>query len=381
MSSLRVAILLSGLGRVQRGAEAAFLELARRWVERSGASVTLFGMGEEGLPAELGREVIKCRPRERFEGWPSLPTLYTEYYYEELSFVWNLARSGRYKPADFDVVLSCTYPWVNWYLQRTGRRNGPLNIYVTQNGDWPSFARSREGRWFHCDGMVCTNPVYYERNRERYPSVLIPNGVDPERFRPPESGGETGPDQMAEIGQMGGKRLVLMASAMIPSKDVAGGVRAVAQVPDAFLVVVGDGPERARVTALAEELLPGRHRLLGSVPRERMPALFRQADVFLHMSRDEPFGLVYLEAASTALPLVVHDWDVTRWMLGDTVIGVDTASPEATAVGIQQALDPETAKRLGNMARQRVLEGWTWQVAADRYLAFFEEQLATRSEG
>ena len=65
-------------------------------------------------------------------------------------------------------------------------------------------------------------------------------------------------------------------------------------------------------------------------------------------------------------------------MLGDTVIGVDTANPEATAAGIQQALDQETAKRLGTMARQRVLDGWTWQVAADRYLDFFRERLAAR---
>ena len=186
------------------------------------------------------------------------------------------------------MVVSCSYPWLNWYLQRVNGRKGPLSFYVTQNGDWPCHERKNEGKFFKCDGLVCTNPVYYERNRQRYACALIPNGVDPARFRPREPNGET--DPMAEIGQVEGKPVVLMASAMIPSKDVAGGVRAVAQVPDAFLVIAGDGPERERVAALAEELLPGRHRLLGSVPRERMPALFRSVDVFLHMSRDEPFG-------------------------------------------------------------------------------------------
>jgi glycosyltransferase involved in cell wall biosynthesis len=186
---------------------------------------------------------------------------------------------------------------------------------------------------------------------------------------------------MAEIGQVEDKRVVLMASAMIPSKDVAGGVRAVAQVPDTFLVIAGDGPEREQVATLAQELLPGRHRLLGSVPRERMPALFRSVDVFLHMSRDEPSALVYVEAASSGLPLVVHDWEVTRWTLGDAAVYVNTADHEATAAGLRLALEPDAASRLGKAARGRVLDGWSWQVLADRYLSFFHERLEALGKG
>ena len=51
-------------------------------------------------------------------------------------------------------------------------------------------------------------------------------------------------------------------------------------------MIAGDGPERTHVAELAASLLPGRHRLLGSLPSDRMPACSR-ADVFLHMSRDE----------------------------------------------------------------------------------------------
>ena len=170
-----------------------------------------------------------------------------------------------------------------------------------------------------------------------------------------------------------------MVSALIPSKDVAGGIQALAQVPDPYLVVAGDGPERQRVTELAAQLLPGRHTLLGSVPRDRMPALFRQADVFLHMSRDEPSALSYLEAASTGLPLVVHDSVVTRWTLDDAALYTDTADPARTASTVQAALDPATARRLGSAARQRVLKGWSWQALSDRYLAFFDTLHASRS--
>jgi glycosyltransferase involved in cell wall biosynthesis len=371
--SLRIAMILSGLGRVQRGAEAAFLELARQWVGQSGVAVTLFGSGQAAYPEQAARHVTPCQPRERFEGWPRLPTLRTECYYEELSYVRNLARSRVYRPDQFDVVVSCTYPWVNWYLRRAHRRGGPVHVYVTQNGDWPCHARAREGRFFRCDGLVCTNPVYFERNRQRYPSVLIPNGVDPERFRPRA---EAPSDEADPLGPTDGRRVVLIASAQVPSKDVAGGVRAVAEVPDVFLAIAGDGPEREAIARLAAEQLTGRHRLLGSVPRDQMPALFRRADAFLHMSRDEPSALVYAEAAASGLPCVVHDRDVTRWTLGDAAVYVDTADPASAAAGLREALDPANAARLGQAARRRVLQDWSWPVLAGRYLDFFRERLA-----
>jgi glycosyltransferase involved in cell wall biosynthesis len=374
---LRVAFVLSGLGRVQRGAEAAFLEVARCLAATPGVEVALFGSGTYALPPAARAEVVACTPRERFERWPCLPTLRGEGAYEELSYVWNLHRSGRYRPADHDVVVHCTFPWVNWYVRRAGRAgHRPLAVYVTQNGDWPCQAVNREFRRFGCDGLVCTNPEYYERNRGRYPSVLIPNGVDPGRYVPRGEAGSSaaegddpaGPGASDEIG---GRPVVLIASAQIPSKDVVGGVEIASRVPNAFLLIAGDGPERDRVASAARELLPGRHRILGSVPRERMPSLFRRADAFLHVSRDEPSALVYLEAAASGLPMVVHDRDVTRWTLGPAAEYADTSDRDAAATALRRVLEPSRGAELGSLARRRVLEGWSWDVLAARYLDFF----------
>ena len=177
-------MILSGIGRVQRGAEAAFLEIARCLVRRDRVQVTLFGSGTAAIPDGVTLHNIGCRPREHFEHWPRVPCFRGEGMYEEFSFTRRLAKSGLFRPADHDIAMHCTYPWVNWHLRRTGRRGGPLSVYVTQNGDWPCQANNREYRHFACDGLVCTNPEYFERNHHRYPSVLIPNGVDPERFLP-----------------------------------------------------------------------------------------------------------------------------------------------------------------------------------------------------
>jgi hypothetical protein len=96
---LRVAFLLPGLGRVQRGAETAFLEVARALQTDHHASVDLFGSGPQA-PSGVRMHQVRCIPREVFERWPRLPGLRSEYHYEELSFVMNLAWSGLYRPRD-----------------------------------------------------------------------------------------------------------------------------------------------------------------------------------------------------------------------------------------------------------------------------------------
>ena len=363
-------MILPGLGRVRRGAETSFLEVAAALSRISGLEIELFGSGKDA-PAGMTLHQINCAPRERFESWPKLPCLRSENHYEELLFTLSLISRGLYQPERFDAVIACTYPYVNWMLQFAGGRRRPKQIFVTQNGDWMCQASSREYRYFRCDGLVCINPTYFERHRDRYPSTLIPNGVDPVRFRPrlpdePES----------ELRRSTGRPIVLMTSALIPSKNVAGGIQAVAELPDAVLVVAGDGPERASVAELAARLLPGRHHLLGSVESSRIPELYRNADVFLHMSVEEPFGIVYLEAGASGLPIVAPDVEVPRWILGDTALYADAQDPRSVSTALKRALAPDGKTTLGASARARILADWTWEIQGKKYHDFIEQIIA-----
>ena len=278
------------------------------------------------------------------------------------------SRGRQISSGDFDVTISCTYPWINWFLRYSKRRNRDLkNIFVTQNGDRMCHIGHREYRYFTCDGLVTINPEYYETNRSLYPTVLIPNGTDPEVFYPSTSSSEL-TDIDFEFPK--DKTVVLMASAMIESKRVVEGLRSTAQVEDAYFVVAGDGPKRAEVAELAESLMPGRHRLLGSIPATQMPQLFRQADVFLHMSQEEPFGIVYLEAAASGLPIVTHHGATPKWILGDTAVFANTNKFEQVAQAIRLVMDPAERERLGKAARDRVMEDWTWKAQAAKYRKF-----------
>jgi glycosyltransferase involved in cell wall biosynthesis len=76
---------------------------------------------------------------------------------------------------------------------------------------------------------------------------------------------------------------------------------------------------------------------------------------------------------------VVHDGAVPRWTLGDGALYVDTQDTPAVARAVRQALDPAAGRALGRKARDRMTSGWSWQVLAAKYRAFFYELAGARA--
>jgi glycosyltransferase involved in cell wall biosynthesis len=168
-----------------------------------------------------------------------------------------------------------------------------------------------------------------------------------------------------------------MVSALIASKRVADGVRAVSKIPGAHLVVAGDGPLRDEIGALTKSLLPGRFSRISVTP-DRMPALYRSADVFLHLSKDESFGNVYLESMACGIPVVAHDIPRVRWIVGDDEYLSDTDHIEAVTRSIEAAAQASPALIPARV--QRAAE-FSWAKVASKYLAFFEQVIAAGKKG
>lgn len=372
---LRLLFVLPGLHRVNRGAEAAFESLARE-LSALGQDVTLIGSGPKRPRQPYVYFHAGSRHRDKFAGWPMVPPLRSSYRWEELSFCPALWRA--YRPERYDLTFSCSYPFVNWLLRlkkgRGGRR--PPHIFVTENGDWPAQRRNSEYRLFGCDGLICTNPEYYQRHRQQWRAALIPNGVDTGRFQP------AGDTLRRHLELPSGVPVVLMVSALIPSKRVPVGIEAVARLPEARLLLAGDGPERAACDALGKSLLGRRYRRL-TLPPEQMPALYRSASILLHLSREEAFGNIYIEAAACGLPVVAHDYPTPRWILGECGSYVDTADPRALDQALLRALGqsrgvvagPSPQLRLENMRAR-----FSWSAVAEAYLDFSRQLLASGAE-
>ena len=351
---------LPGLHCIDRGAEVAFERVADLIAQGPDCKVTVFGSGPERAGRHYRYVQVPCLPRNRFEKWPRLPLLRDECAYEELTFAWNLRRA--FDPKDFDLTMTCGYPYLNWALRLGRRRGRPGHIFVTQNGDWPAWHTTGEYRFFSCDGLICVNPVHEARNRARWPCALVSNGVDLESFLP-------GPSRRERFTVPRDVPVVLMVSALIATKNVASGVRAVAKLPGYFLVLAGDGPLRAETDELAAQLLPGRYRRL-LCGRDEMADLYRSADVFLHLAKEESCSIACLEALASGLPIVAQDSPVARWLLEDQAEFVEYGDEAGVARALDAATQlhkPEHLAARAALARHR-----TWRASAAKYLEFMQ---------
>lgn len=360
---MRILFALPGLHKYERGAEVALNSLARE-LAIGGDDVTIIGSGDQKASQPYRFLHAPAISRERFERFWSLPIFRSETVYEEASFVPALAL--RYRPGDYDITVTCSYPFTNWVLRRPSLwGKSPPHVYVTQNGDWPAHSQNSEYRFFGCDGLVCTNPDYYERNQLRWPCALIPNGIDVNRFQP-------GDGDRRKFGLPEDQVVILMVSALIPSKRVGEGIMAVSKLPGAYLVVAGDGPLRDDIRKLADDLLPDRFTRL-TVAGDEMPLLYQSADVFLHLSKEESFGNVFIEAMACGLPIVGHDTPRLRWIVGNAEYLVNSEDIEAVAAKLKEA---QTDTKAQQIARAKMSAEFSWSKIARAYRTFFESVIA-----
>lgn len=357
---MRILFALPGFHRYDRGAEVALLSVAHE-LALVGNDVTVAGSGQPREGAPYRYTCVSSVRRETCERLPTFPPFRSETAWEDATFAFNLLRKVRLR--DYDASVTCSFPFSHWALRRHGKR-GPAHVFVTQNGDWPAFSDHSEFATFSCDGLVCTNPDYLARNDEQWNCSLIPNGVDLEQFKP-------GPAARERFGLPDDRPVILMVSALIESKRVLDGIRAVAALEDAVLVVAGDGPLRDEVTALADKLLPARFQRV-SLSAKEMPALYRSADTFLHLSLLESFGNVFLEAWASGLPIVGHDSERLRWILGSRHHLCNTTDPQALRAALEAAL---TASR---SASRDGVERYSWATIGSEYHQFIAEAVARR---
>jgi glycogen synthase len=143
-------------------------------------------------------------------------------------------------------------------------------------------------------------------------------------------------------------------------------------------VIVGDGPDRAR---LAAALGPLRDHvtLVGRVDEPLLHALYERADVFVHATRFEGSSLVTLEAMAHGLPVVatraggIPD-KVRDHETGRLVEPGDVAALQAALHAV--ASDASGRAAMGRRGREHALDHFAWPALVDRTLAVYEQMLA-----
>lgn len=145
-------------------------------------------------------------------------------------------------------------------------------------------------------------------------------------------------------------------------------------------VLVGDGPERERLEAVARTLgIDDKVRFLGKQPHHRMPALLSSGDLVVVPSLMEATSVAALEAMACGIPVVASDVGGLPEIVDEEVGGLfRSGSPERMARKILRVLADPDLPRKGQRARERVVAHWSNQRLAQRHVEIYEALLKER---
>lgn len=197
--------------------------------------------------------------------------------------------------------------------------------------------------------------------RSRFPDaepVVIPSGVARGRF-----------SAQSSIERQAG--LVLVVSRLVSYKRVDLAIEAMQYLPDAQLVVVGEGPERSNLSNLIACLgLDARVELIGPVHDDKLTELYLRSSLVVSVSRLEAFGLVVIEALAAGARVVASDIPAHRDLKQFDVYGA--MSLFDVADGIQGLVDVMgQALCAGGVEGSPIVP--TWESVASRYQALYGE--------
>lgn len=212
--------------------------------------------------------------------------------------------------------------------------------------------------------------------RPRRALLSVPNGIRLERFRP--AGDVARQSLVAELGLPTGSRIIGTVGRLQPVKDHALLLRAFAkvrvQVPEAALVIVGDGPLRAALEAQAEQAgLSDAVRFMGD--RHDVPRLLTGMEVFALTSTSEGYSVALLEACASSLPIVATDVGGNREIVRHGVNGRLVPSGDTAAIAtalIALLRGGEQAAAMGRAGYAWAQAEASFRTMAERYHGLYD---------
>ena len=228
-----------------------------------------------------------------------------------------------------------------------------------------------------------TAGLLHERGVPPERTHVVPNGTDPDCFRPHD---DTSLRQRLGLAD---RSLLLTVGRLVRRKGIDTVLRALPTIiqtcPDVAYVIAGTGPDRARLEQLATRIgIRERVRFVGDIDHNRLPLYYSAADLFVMPARQDPpdvegFGLVFLEANACGTPVVgtcsggipdaVQD--------GETGLLIPPDAPDALAEATLHVLTTSgVAETLGRQGRHRAVHEASWDHIADHLYDLLAREMA-----
>ena len=196
--------------------------------------------------------------------------------------------------------------------------------------------------------------------------TLIPNGVDLVRFQPRANGFSKTPLRVLCVGRL------------IKRKGQQHLIKAIQQLRDEghaiTLNLVGTGDEESAYRQQVQQAeLQSVVKFAGFVPRERMPEVYTNADVFVLPSYNEGMSVATLEAMAAGLPIVLTRTGGTDELVDERVNGLtfNWADVSTLTNHLRVLIQNHTlVQQMGKASREKAL-GFSWKKVASSYLRLF----------
>ncbi|MFQ5454958.1 MAG: glycosyltransferase family 4 protein [Nitrospirota bacterium] len=385
---MRIALFSwESLHSIKVGGVAAHVTELAAALERKGHEVHLFTRMGEGQPyydRVDGVHYHKCP-------FNLCPNFVDEINEMCRSFVYHFFQTEDYA-GHFDIVHA--HDWLSsnavvWIKEGRGKKS-VLTIHSSEygrcgNNFWDGNSarvRDHERHGTYCADKVITvshalkGEIMWMYNVPDWKIRVIYNGVNAHKYDYWMDSGEV--KKKYEIGPV--DPMVLFAGRMVYQKGPDLLLEAIPYIlkyyPDTKFVFAGDGEMRWRLEEIAWRM--GIHhttRFLGCVSEGELIALNKACDVVCVPSRNEPFGIVILEAWSAGKPVIATKNGGPEEFVWHDVNGLKIyASPDSVAWGIGTLFTNfEWARWMGNNGRYAAETAFSWDVIADQVLQVYQE--------
>lgn len=331
---------------------------------------------------------VKLPVRIAFTGHPQWPdcTLYTKVSGRELSanylayFARIVEAVDDFKPNIIHVHHLMPLTWIARFIKIA---YGDNFIVTVHGSELPTLENDKRYPFLTTEALrkavrIVANS-YWTRDwmkqvlgdEFRHQIRVIPGGVDVSQF--PASMDTSSVDKKYTLE---GVKVVMFSGKLTRYKGVRYLIHAAKKI-NGVVVIVGDGPERGNLESLARDLQLTNVRFFGYIGNYELIQLYYRADVCVVPSVwDEPLGLVVLEAMAAKTAVVVTRKGGIPLAVKDGVNGVFVRPRNAKeiAIKVNTLLENDTFRhKMGERARQTILERFTWEKIAFRFERMYEE--------
>ena len=206
--------------------------------------------------------------------------------------------------------------------------------------------------------------------------VKIAPGIDVEHFSPQDS------TQLRRDLKLDDKRVIVSVGRLVHRKGQDHLIQSLPEilrsVPNAHVLIVGQGPYLSHLKKLVEELNVVDHvSFIGRIQYAQLPQYICAGDIFAMPSRSRFFGLeveglgiVYLEASACGLPVIAGSSGGAPDAVVDGVTGIVVDGESDTAIAqaaIKLLKDLDGAKTMGLAGREWIVKNWRWEIWSERF--------------